>query len=71
MGFLKPFFKNNVVFVSGVQQNDSLIHYLSVIKYPSSDSFPLSLLQDIEYNSLCYTVGPCCLSILHIAVCVC
>ena len=29
------------------------------------------LLQDIEYSSLCNTVGPCCLSILHIAVCIC
>ena len=26
------------------------------------------LLQDIEYNSLCYTVGPCCLSVLYILV---
>ena len=24
-----------------------------------------SLLQDFEYSSLCYTVGPCCLSILY------
>ena len=26
------------------------------------------LSQDIEYSSLCSTVGPCCLSILHIIV---
>ena len=26
------------------------------------------LLQDVEYSSLCYTVGPCCLSILDILV---
>ena len=26
------------------------------------------LLQDIEYSSLCYTVGPCYLLILYIAV---
>ena len=25
----------------------------------------------IEYSSLCYTVGPCCLSILYIVVCIC
>ena len=30
------------------------------------------LLQDIvEYSSLCYTVVPCCVSILHIIVCIC
>ena len=33
--------------------------------------FYYSLLQDIEYNSLCYTVNPCCLSILCIVVCIC
>ena len=33
--------------------------------------FLLSLLQDIEYNSLCYRVGPGWLSILNIVVCVC
>ena len=30
--------------------------------------FHYDLLQDIEYSSLCYTVGPCCLSILYIVV---
>ena len=30
--------------------------------------FPLRLLQIIEQNSLCFTVGPCWLSILNIAV---
>ena len=33
--------------------------------------FPYRLLQDIGYSSLCDTVGPCCLSILYIAVCIC
>ena len=27
--------------------------------------FPCSLLQGIEYSSLCYTVGPCWLSVLY------
>ena len=27
--------------------------------------------QDINHSSLCYTVGLCCLSILHIIVCIC
>ena len=35
--------------------------------------FHYGLSQDIEYinSSLGYTVGPCCLSILHIVVCIC
>ena len=33
--------------------------------------FHYRLLQDIEYNSLCYTVGPCWLYILYTVVCIC
>ena len=33
--------------------------------------FHYGLSQDIDYSSLCYTVGPCCLSILQILVCIC
>ena len=29
------------------------------------------LLQVIEYSSLCYIVGPCCLPILYISMCIC
>ena len=29
--------------------------------------FPYSLLQNFEYSSLCYTVGPCWLSISYIS----
>ena len=32
---------------------------------------PYSLLQSIEPSSLCYIVGPCWLSIVNIAVCIC
>ena len=32
--------------------------------------FHYGLSQDIEYSSLCYTVGPCCLSILNVIVCI-
>ena len=32
---------------------------------------PYRLLQNIEYVSLCYTVGPCWLSILYIVACIC
>ena len=30
--------------------------------------FSHGLLQDIEYSSLCYKVGPCCLSMLNISL---
>ena len=33
--------------------------------------FHYHLLQGIEYSSLCYMVGPCCLSLLCIVVYVC
>ena len=41
------------------------------IHVPFQILFPYSLLQNIEYSSLCYTVGPCWLSILYIVVCIC
>ena len=55
-----------LVLVSGVQKNDSVIHiYLSPILFCYG-----CLLQSIEYSSLWYTLGPCCLSILCIVVCI-
>ena len=33
--------------------------------------FHYSLSQDTDYSFLCYTVGPCCLSILCILVFIC
>ena len=33
--------------------------------------FPYRPLQSIEQNFLCYTVGPCQLSVLYIVVCIC
>ena len=60
---------NNVEFVSGVQQSDSVIHTHVSILFQSF--FPFRLLHNIEQSSLCYTAGPCWLSILNIAVCIC
>ena len=60
---------NNVVIVSGVQQSDSVIHVHVSILFQILFSF--ILLHNIEQSSLCYTVGPCWLSILNIAVCTC
>ena len=56
---------NNVVLVSDVQQSDSVI-YVSIL---FQILFSIRLLQNIEQQSLCYTVGPCCLSILNIKFC--
>ena len=60
---------NNVVLVSGVQQSDSVIriHVSTLFQVLS----PFRLSQNIEQSSLCYTVGPCWLSILNTAVCTC
>ena len=55
--------------VSGVQQSGSVIRIILRVLFQIL--FHYSLLQDIESSSLCYTVGPCCLSVLYIVVCVC
>ena len=56
----------NVVLVSGVQQSDSVIHIHVSILFQIL--FPFRLLQNIEQSSLCYTVGPCRLSILALVL---
>ena len=56
----------NVVLISGVQQSDPVM-YLYIFFYIL---FHYDLSQDIEYSSLCCTVGPCCWSSLHIIVCI-
>ena len=54
------------VTVSGGQQKDSAIHiHVSIVL---QTPFPSRLPHNIEQSSLCYTVGPCWLSILNIAV---
>ena len=53
--------------VSGIQQSDSVIHTQVSILFQVL--FPFRLLQITEQSSLCYTIGPCWLSILNIAVC--
>ena len=42
--------------------------YISILFYIL---FHYGLSQDIEYSSLYYTAGPCCLPILHLIVCIC
>ena len=48
----------SVVLVSGIQQSDSVIY----IDVDFQILFHYRLLQDNEFSSLCYTVGPCWLS---------
>ena len=65
--FLQRIFSNeveliyNVVLVSGVQQSDSdiYIYFFQIL-------FPYRFLQNIEYSSLCYTIGLCWLPTLYI-----
>ena len=54
--------------VSVVQQSDSVIHTHTHIYILFQFPFDYSLLQDIEYSSLGYTAGSCCLSILYIYI---
>ena len=61
-------FINNVL-IFAVYKSDSIIHvYIHIIFHII---FHSGLSQDTEYSSLCYTVGPCCLPILHIIVHIC
>ena len=60
---------DNVVIVSGVQQSDSVIHAHVSILFQNLFLFRLS--HNIEPSSLCYTLSPCWLSTLNIAVCTC
>ena len=57
-----------VVLASGVQQSGLVTHtHISIL---FQVLFPYKLLQNIEYSSLYYLVGPCWLSIVYIVECV-
>ena len=45
-------------------QSDLVVHIFVCISI-------FSLVQDIEYSSLCCTINPCCVPILYLVVCVC
>ena len=47
--------------ISAVQKSHSVVHIYILFHI----LFYYGLSQDIEYSSLCYTGGPCCLSILY------
>ena len=54
------------VLVSCVEQSDSSIYIY--IYFFSFIFFSTMILQDLEYSSLCYAIGPCCLFTLYIIV---
>ena len=54
----------SVVLISAVQPSDSFIHIYTLY------FFQCGLSQDTEYSSLRYILGPCCLSILNVIVCI-
>ena len=64
-----------MLLISAVQKSDSVIHidiYVYIYIYTLFFIFfSIMVSQDIEYSSLCYTVGPYCLFILYIKVCIC
>ena len=57
----------SAVLVSGIQQSDSVTHILILFWI----LFSYMLSRNIELRSLCYTVGPCCLFILHMGARAC
>ena len=59
---------NNVVIVSGAQQSDSALH-IHVHSLPNSLLIQAAILH--WQSSMCYTVGPCWLPILNIAMWTC
>ena len=59
---------NSVVLISAVQWSDSVM-YVYTFFFIFSLHYGLS--QDIEYSSLCFTVGPCCLSLIYKVLCIC
>ena len=60
----------NVVLVPSRWQSNSAILY-SRIYIIFQILFHCILFPHIECGSLCYVVGPCCLSMLYIVVCIC
>ena len=65
--FIEAWLIYSVVLISAVQHSDSVIHICILFHI----LFHYGLSQDIEYSSLCHRVGPCCLSILYIIICIC
>ena len=61
----------SVVLVSGVQKSGSGTYTYTHTHIIFHIIFHYGLVQDVEYRSLYYMVGHCCLSILYIVICTC
>ena len=57
-----------MVLVSGVQQISKVIQLYIYMCILFQVLFHYKLLKDIEYSSLCYTVGPCCLPVFFFLI---
>ena len=68
--FIEVYLIYSVVLVSGVQQSDSATN-TNMSFFPPDFLYPYRLVDNIEYISLCYKVGPCVLSVLCVVVCIC
>ena len=64
--FIEIQFIYKILLVLGIYQSDSVSHTQTHIIL-----FHYGLLQDIEYSALCYTVRPCSLFTLYVAVRTC
>ena len=65
--FIEKQLNYNAVLITVVQQRNSIIH-ICILFYIL---FYYVLSENVEYNSLCYTVAPCYLSVLYIIICIC
>ena len=60
----------NVTPISAAQQSGPVIHIYIYTHFLSYITFHHGLSREIRYNFLCYAVGPHCLSILNVIVCI-
>ena len=60
--FIEVELMNSIVSISAVWEKKTFFFHIL---------FYYGLSQDIEYSSLCYAVGPCCLCIPNVIVCIC
>ena len=65
--FIEVWLIYNIVLISAVQKSNSVICIYQCICH---FFFHYGLSQNTEYSSMCCPIGPCCLSILNIPVCI-
>ena len=76
--FIEVYLIYNIVLVYDVQRSVlslpihtyTLTFHIYIYIYIYIHFYQYGLLQNIEYNFLCYTGNPCCLSVLYIVLCI-